>query len=199
MKSDRSCRSSRPRCHTSSPTARRTDVFAWYTLAGSVATALGALAGRCSTRRAAEGVVAPVRQLPDRRHSVRGASASSCASCSSRVCRPPTETRRSTAAATRRRPASALSQACIDRTRVVAPKLSALFALDSFGGGFVVQSFAAYWFYLRFGVDPGTLGRIFFWANVFAGISALVASRLATRIGLWSTRWSSRICRRTCC
>ena len=48
-------------------------------------------------------------------------------------------------------------------------KLSALFALDSFGGGFVVQSFAAYWFYLRFGVDPGTLGAIFFWANVLAG------------------------------
>ena len=66
-------------------------------------------------------------------------------------------------------------------------KLSALFALDSFGGGFVVQSFAAYWFYLRFGVDPGTLGVIFFWANIFAGISALVASRLASRFGLIET------------
>ena len=66
-------------------------------------------------------------------------------------------------------------------------KLSALFALDSFGGGFVVQSFAAYWFYLRFGVDPGTLGTLFFAANVFAGISALVASRLAARIGLLNT------------
>src|SRR5206468_4461541 len=69
----------------------------------------------------------------------------------------------------------------LDRSRDVVVKLSALFALDSFGGGFVVQSFAAYWFYLRFGVDPGTLGAIFFWANVFAGISALVASRLAAR------------------
>jgi len=48
-------------------------------------------------------------------------------------------------------------------------KLSSLFALDAFGGGFVVQSFAAYWFYLRFGVNPGTLGAIFFWANIFAG------------------------------
>jgi predicted MFS family arabinose efflux permease len=66
-------------------------------------------------------------------------------------------------------------------------KLSALFALDSFGGGFVVQSFAAYWFYLRFGVDPGTLGAIFFWANIFAGLSALLASRLAARIGLINT------------
>ena len=39
-----------------------------------------------------------------------------------------------------------------------------------------IQSFAAYWFYLRFGVDPGTLGAIFFWANILAGISALLAS-----------------------
>jgi MFS family permease len=66
-------------------------------------------------------------------------------------------------------------------------KLSSLFALDSFAGGFVVQSFAAYWFYLRFGVRPAALGAIFFWANVFAGISALLASRLASRIGLIRT------------
>ena len=50
-----------------------------------------------------------------------------------------------------------------------------------------MQSFAAYWFYLRFGVDPGTLGVIFFWANIFAGISALLASRLASRFGLINT------------
>ena len=66
-------------------------------------------------------------------------------------------------------------------------KLSALFALDSFGGGFVVQAFAAYWFHLRFGVDAAALGAIFFWANVFAGLSALLASRLAARIGLIKT------------
>ena len=50
-----------------------------------------------------------------------------------------------------------------------------------------MQSFAAYWFYLRFGVDPGTLRVIFFWANIFAGISALLASRLASRFGLINT------------
>jgi predicted MFS family arabinose efflux permease len=75
----------------------------------------------------------------------------------------------------------------LDRSRDVVLKLSALFALDSFGGGFVVQSFAAYWFYLRFGVNPATLGIIFFWANIFAGISALLASRLAARFGLIRT------------
>jgi MFS family permease len=75
----------------------------------------------------------------------------------------------------------------IARSRSVVLKLSGLFALDSFAGGFVVQSFAAYWFYLRFGVQPAALGAIFFWANVFAGISALLASRLAARIGLIRT------------
>jgi len=50
-----------------------------------------------------------------------------------------------------------------------------------------VQSFAAYWFYLRFGVNPAALGSIFFGANVFAGISALLASRLASRFGLVKT------------
>src|SRR5258708_32371706 len=75
----------------------------------------------------------------------------------------------------------------IHKSRHVVAKLSGLFALDAFAGGFVVQSFAAYWFYLRFGMDPATLGVIFFWANIFAGISALLASRLASRFGLINT------------
>ncbi len=75
----------------------------------------------------------------------------------------------------------------IGRSRDVVLRLSGLFALDSFAGGFVVQSFAAYWFYLRFGVNPGTLGAIFFGANVLAGVSALLASRLASRFGLVRT------------
>jgi predicted MFS family arabinose efflux permease len=66
-------------------------------------------------------------------------------------------------------------------------KLSGLFALDAIAGGFVMQSFAAYWFYLRFGVSPASLGAIFFGANVMAGVSALLASRLASRFGLVRT------------
>jgi hypothetical protein len=46
----------------------------------------------------------------------------------------------------------------VGASRSVVFRLGALFALDAFGGGFVVQSFAAYWFYLRFGIDPATLG-----------------------------------------
>jgi sugar phosphate permease len=75
----------------------------------------------------------------------------------------------------------------IHQSRDVVLRLSALFALDAFGGGFIVQSFAAFWFYLRFGVNPAELGAIFFWANILAGGSALVAARLAARFGLIRT------------
>lgn len=51
----------------------------------------------------------------------------------------------------------------------------------------MIQSLAAYWFHLRFGVDPGRLGGIFFGANILAGFSALVAARLASRLGLIKT------------
>src|SRR5207244_4704895 len=69
----------------------------------------------------------------------------------------------------------------IGRSRGVVLRLSGLFALDSFAGGFVMQSFAAYWFYLRFGVNPAPLGAIFFWANVQAEVSATLVRRLAAR------------------
>lgn len=71
----------------------------------------------------------------------------------------------------------------LEHSRHVVFTLSSLFALDAFGGGFVIQSFAAYWFSLRFGVKPETLGVVFFAANVPAGISALLASRLAACFG----------------
>jgi predicted MFS family arabinose efflux permease len=75
----------------------------------------------------------------------------------------------------------------LHRSRGVVLKLSALFGLDAFAGGFVVQSLVAYWFHVRFGVEPATLGGIFFGANILAGISALAAARVAARIGLVNT------------
>ncbi len=75
----------------------------------------------------------------------------------------------------------------LHRSRGVVAKLAALFSLDAFAGGFVVQSLVAYWFHLRFGVEPATLGAIFFGANMLAGVSALVAARVAKRIGLVNT------------
>jgi len=59
--------------------------------------------------------------------------------------------------------------------------------LDAFAGGLVVQSLIAYWFSIRFGVEPALLGVIFFGANILAGFSALAAARIAARFGLINT------------
>ena len=75
----------------------------------------------------------------------------------------------------------------LHRSRGVVLKLSALFALDSFGGGFIVQSFVAYWFALRFDIGANAIGAVFFSANLLAGVSALVAARIARRFGLVRT------------
>jgi MFS family permease len=75
----------------------------------------------------------------------------------------------------------------LHRSQAVVFKLSSLFAMDAFAGGLLVQSLIAYWFHIRFGVEAGTLGSIFFGANILAGISALLAVRLAKRFGLINT------------
>jgi len=75
----------------------------------------------------------------------------------------------------------------LHRSSKVVFKLSSLFALDAFAGGLIVQSMFAYWFHVRFGVEAGTLGSIFFGANILAGISALLAVRIARAIGLINT------------
>ena len=75
----------------------------------------------------------------------------------------------------------------LHRSQGVVMRLSALFALDAFAGGFVMQSFIAFWFSERFGVDPGVLGVILFGANILAAVSALAAGPLAARFGLVRT------------
>jgi len=75
----------------------------------------------------------------------------------------------------------------LHQSRGVVLKLSALFALDAFAGGFVIQSMVAYWFHARFGIDAGLIGSIFFGANILAGVSALLAATIASRIGLIKT------------
>ena len=66
-------------------------------------------------------------------------------------------------------------------------KLAALFALDSFGGGFVLQSLVAYFLHTRFAVDAATLGIAFAVAQVLTAISLLLAVPLAHRFGLLPT------------
>src|SRR5262245_59792268 len=158
----------------------RTTVFAWYTLAGALATAAGSLFAGSLTNAIAK---AGNPQLESERMVVLLYAASGLVlglafrGLSSRVevLHVPRESK----------PSKELLG--MQASRNVVLRLSSLFALDAFGGGFVIQSFAAYWFYLRFGLDPAALGAIFFGANVLAGMSALFASRLAGRIGLVRT------------
>jgi MFS family permease len=72
-------------------------------------------------------------------------------------------------------------------SRPVVVRLEGLFALDSFGGGFVVQAFIAYWLAQRFGASLGTVGLVFFALGVLQTGSFLVAPRLAERFGLLHT------------
>jgi MFS family permease len=165
------------------PDRARTQVFAWYTLAGSLATALGALFAGIITSTLQRTSMTPVGtyRVVVVLYAVIGLLLVALFVCLSSAAEVHVPREESTS------PMSLKKFFGVGRSHHVVLKLSSLFALDSFAGGFVVQSFAAYWFYLRFGVDPATLGAIFFWANMFAGISALVASRLAARWGLINT------------
>jgi MFS family permease len=165
------------------PSAARTEVFAWYTLAGSLATALGALFGGGLTQALQHTSMSHVQSY----RAVVFLYAALGVALALLFLRLSTSVEVNRASDGRVVSSGVASILGIARSRNVVLKLSGLFALDSFAGGFVVQSFAAYWFYLRFGVQPATLGAIFFWANVFAGISALFATRLAARIGLIRT------------
>ncbi len=156
---------------------QRTTAFAWYHLAGCVAAALGALlAGFASQRFATTGaegseVYRPLVVL----YAVVGLLLALAFMGLSRTAEAP----RATSA---KAPWLGLHQ-----SRRVVLRLSALFALDAFGGGFILQSIVAYWFQVRFQLDPAVLGSIFFMANLLAAASALAAAALARRFGLINT------------
>jgi MFS family permease len=73
------------------------------------------------------------------------------------------------------------------RSRATVLRLSGLFAVDAFAGGFIVQSFLAAWLHARFGAGEALIGAIFLGANLLAGLSALAAAPLARRFGLVNT------------
>ncbi len=157
--------------------ARRTGVFAWYQLTGALATAAGALAGGGGAELLQRAGLAPLASYRAvfAAYAVLGAAVGALAlALSPRV----------EAGASAARLGAPLG---LHRSRGVVLRLAALFSVDAFAGGFVVQSFVAWWFHERFGVGPGLLGGIFFGANLLAGLSALYAARLARRIGLLNT------------
>ena len=159
------------------PDRQRTQVFAWYNLAGSFSTALGALCGGAlvaALQRAGSPPLDSYRAVVIG-YALLGIGLAALFSQLSAAVEVAEAKHRSQ------------RRFGLHRSRRVVTKLAMLFAIDAFAGGLVVQSWVAYWFHERFGVEPGVLGSIFFGANILAGLSALAAARIAARVGLINT------------
>jgi MFS family permease len=159
------------------PDKLRTKIFAWYNLAGSFSTAIGALTG---------GWLAQLLQLSgwsafdSYRYILTGYAVGGflIAMLFLQI---------SPAIEVRNQNNQAKKVLGLHQSRKVVFKLSSFFALDAFAGGLIVQSMIAYWFHVKFGVDSGILGSIFFGANILAGISSLLAVKIADKFGLINT------------
>jgi len=75
----------------------------------------------------------------------------------------------------------------LDRSRRTVVKLAALFGMDSFAGGFIVQTFIVFWFGRKFGASPASMGLVFFVGGLLQAGSSVASGRLASRIGLLNT------------
>jgi len=165
------------------PGERHTQVFAWYNLVGSFATALGSMSAGALAQTLQSSDMTP---LGSYRIVVIGYAAMGVmigflfTRLSSAVEVPQVLHGSDSHSAFK-------SFLGLHRSRGIVLKLSALFSMDAFAGGFVLQSIVAYWFHVRFGVQPALLGGIFFGANILAGMSALAAAWVASRIGLIRT------------
>ena len=166
------------------PDTRRTGVFAWYNLVGSFATALGALAGGSLAQALQNGGILP--QLAYRFVILGYASFGLLLAALFLGLSQAVESRPAPGAASESLMSSRPFLG-LHRSRATVLKLAGLFSLDAFAGGFVIQSLVAYWFHIRFDVQPALLGSIFFGANILAGFSALSAAWVARHIGLVRT------------
>jgi predicted MFS family arabinose efflux permease len=157
---------------------RRTSVFAWYNLAGSIATACGALAAGLAVGalRAAGFEDLSAYRLVIVAYALIGIAIAVLISRLSDAVevRAPADT-------------TVARRLGLHRSRNVVLGLAALFSLDAFAGGLVMQSILAYWFHQTYGVPEAVLGAIFFAANLLAAASALAAAGIAARIGLINT------------
>ena len=149
------------------------DVFARYNLSGALAGAAGALASSLPALLA-RGAGRPLPSLEHAAFVLYAATGLLAAALYRRL--PP---------AAAQSPSS--PPAPLARSRRTVLRLAALFSLDSFAGGFVVQSMLVLWLYRRFGLSVETAGAIFFAAGLAGAFSQLIASRIAARSGLVRT------------
>jgi len=153
---------------------RRTSIFASYSLIGSLLAALGCLFA------SAPEIFSKITPMPANR-ALQGmflayALLGALAFVIYRRLKPPEETT-----------ASAPATGPLGPSRRIVFTLAGLFSLDSFGGGFFVQSLLALWLVDHFGLSLTAAGSLFFWSGVLSAFSYLIAVRLARRIGLVNT------------
>jgi len=151
----------------------RTAVFARYSLVGSVAAAVGSAAAAVPGLVASATGLAP-RQPLQAMFVVYALLAVLAAVAYRGLPKTPESAGRRTAAP-------------LGESKRRVWTLAALFSLDAFGGGFVVQSMVALWLYQRFGLSLASAGLFFFWTGLLSALSFLVAVRIAGRIGLVNT------------
>lgn len=151
----------------------RTAVFARYSLVGSLLAALGSLAAALPMLMITHAAIP--QKAANQSMFVLYAILAGAAALTYRYLPPRAE-------ADAPQPAAPLVKA---RTSVFT--LAALFSLDAFGGGFVVQSMLALWLYQRFALSITLAGTIFFWSGILTSLSYLVAVRIANRFGLVNT------------
>lgn len=72
-------------------------------------------------------------------------------------------------------------------SRRIVAKLSALFIIDSIGGGFIIQTTIVYWFHIRFELNTEKLGLMMMLANIISGISAILTTKFVAKFGAINT------------
>ena len=149
----------------------RTRVFARYSLVGALSMAAGALAAAIPDllTRAGIGELSALRAM------FYGYAVLGAASAVIYHYLPRGNFEQSSAAAP------------LNVSRGVVYKLAALFSLDAFAGGFIVQSLLAVWLFERFDMSLAAASLFFFWSSVFSAFSYPVAAKIAQRIGLVNT------------
>ena len=152
---------------------QRTALFARYSLIGALVGALGALAAGIP-ELAARALQTDIKVLLQAMFALYG-----CLGIASAVIY-------------RKMPADLAKEAQIppeplNKSRKIVYTLAALFSIDAFGGGFIVQSLLALWLFERFELSIRTAGTIFFWTGVLSAFSYLLAVRISKRIGLVNT------------
>lgn len=168
---------------------QRTGIFAWYNLAGSFATAVGALAAG-GTSQLLQGIgYSPLTsyQVVLVGYGIVGLIMLAFFISLSAAIEVPRNRLQDRGESNPPAPSEPRRFLGLHRSQRIVFRLAALFSLDSFAGGFIIQSLMALWFTLKYGVEPAGLGAIFFGANILAGISALVAAWVAGKIGLINT------------